>query len=380
MASRESQKRKKNMGLGLHGKAQVVVDCVKLLWINETTFEKEKFKDINTYDLIYQNLKEEGKQWNIFVSLFAEILKFCNDSNSFEINKWDDPTTVVNQMILFLRDSGLDFKYNPQSLKQGYGPEVVTLLYELTKKLNLVIEKPTEEEEAVGSELEEILDDLSNSDTDIEEDINDDIHSSLSMSVTSDDDIKQLKLTEEKNDEVKMTEREKKEWKLSVEKLTPTIRKEMQKHRGIESVWRKHLDDTTLCTSNVSQVTVEVSKDLQILSKSVLDDLTKIKTQETILQADSKQISDEWLAVEVDFVDKKQMEVDLTSEVKELREQCAFYESKIIALKKETEERGKSLSDTKPLQDLKSALRSLKSEMSDMNLDIKVLQQRVITT
>jgi estrogen-related receptor beta like 1 len=65
-------------------------------------------------------------QFQHFVSLCAWLLQQCR--RPLPLDKYEDPTSSINKLIVTLRDAGMDIDFPPLKLRSAHGENVVKVL------------------------------------------------------------------------------------------------------------------------------------------------------------------------------------------------------------------------------------------------------------
>lgn len=92
-------------------------------------------------------------------------------------NKYDDPLTASQNVVLELKKLGIELGISPQKLKNGHGEEVCTVLQKLTEvsiKNKFRFKQPVIKDEGGG--LDDEADDMDGDDLDGRADMADEIH------------------------------------------------------------------------------------------------------------------------------------------------------------------------------------------------------------
>ena len=72
-----------------------------------------------------------SEQFIYFISLVSWL--FAVNQISIQVNKYDDPMTASQNVIMALQNLGVDIDVNPNKLKVGYGEGVCMVLLKLTE-------------------------------------------------------------------------------------------------------------------------------------------------------------------------------------------------------------------------------------------------------
>lgn len=123
-------------------------------------------KDIAPFHKQYFALPSPNQsvQFSHFVSLAQYLLGQCN--RKFQIDKMEDPPSIVNRLVMELRDIGLELDFPPMKLRTGNGLPVVKVLCFLVERaldlMGFTFEKPryvTADEDGGGVMFDNIVND-----------------------------------------------------------------------------------------------------------------------------------------------------------------------------------------------------------------------------
>jgi estrogen-related receptor beta like 1 len=126
-----------------------VLEMLKLLDYENKFCKTKGFKPFNR---VYFSQPQSSEQFINFVSLVSWLLS-VNNHQVQGWNKYDDPSTASQNVILELKKLGIELDVSPNKLKQGFGEEVCTVLFalcDISVKNKIRFKKPVIKEEGGG--------------------------------------------------------------------------------------------------------------------------------------------------------------------------------------------------------------------------------------
>jgi len=224
-----------------------------------------------------------------FVQLVSWLLELNNQKVS-GWNKYDDPTTASQNMVLELKKMGIELDMPASKLKTGHGEGVcalITKLCQVSLSSKFKFKKPViKDEGGKGGDLDDDGDD--NDDMEGNADIADMIQGGNQ----SDDDIEdfaELGGGGDRNDGQEQIQNQiiqssisREEWMLEVERVAHKLKVNNTNSDGTKE-WRNHLDQTKKYAEQVKASLPDVRVKLERLSDEVSRALERISKKEGLL-------------------------------------------------------------------------------------------------
>jgi len=163
-----------------------ILDSLKLLEYEGKFCKQKGFKPISKAYFATASSKA-SEQFIYFISLVSWLLSINNHQVS-GWNKYDDPMTASQNVVVELQKLGIELDSQPNKLKSGYGEGVTEVLLKLTQislQNRFKFRKPIIREE--GNGLEEDAEDMGGDDMDGGADMADVIHAQDSNSDIDED-------------------------------------------------------------------------------------------------------------------------------------------------------------------------------------------------
>ena len=230
-----------------------------------------------------------SEQFMQFVQLVSWLLELNNQKVS-GWNKYDDPTTASQNMVIELKKMGIELDMPASKLKTGHGDGVCSLLMKLCQvslAAKFKFKKPVIKDDAGGRD-DEGDDDLGD-DMDGNADIADMINNGGNQ---SDDDIEDFaEFGGDKNanadaeniqNQIIQSSISRDEWMLEVERVAHKLKIGAGAQEGAKE-WRSHLDQTKKYADQVRASLPDVRIKLERLSDEVSRALEKISKKEGLL-------------------------------------------------------------------------------------------------
>jgi len=108
-----------------------ILEALKLLDYENKFCKNKGFKPLSKVHFAVA-ASNPSEQFIYFISLVSWLLSINNHSVS-GWNKYDDPMTASQNVLVELQKLGLDLDLSPNKLKSGYGDGVCTVLQALTQ-------------------------------------------------------------------------------------------------------------------------------------------------------------------------------------------------------------------------------------------------------
>lgn len=309
-------------------------------------------------------------QFALFLDLCSWLLQqVTDDGNFFKVDKFDDPNTSVNKLMLALRklDFGLDFA--AARLKQAHGEAPVGVLDFLTDK---ACEKSfTRTRPEYSGEQEEEL--AADEDADVGG-IEDDIEAVEEEEAM----FKELVATSPEQDpgyksqhEILKSKIDPIAWQTELERVGPRLRIAQRGTSGKE--WRAHVDLTKASEVKLCEVMPVAQKQLEALAERTTRAQNKIGLKENYInkQFETKKEAYATLKQALDAVAKAYEES--SDHVSKLTTELAGIADQLDEMKGTMADRGNSMTDTSPLVQIKQALKQIKLEVVAFDLQIGVV-------
>lgn len=261
-----------------------VLEMLKLLDYENKFGRQKGFKPLSkSFFAIPSNNPSE--QFIYFVSLVSWLLSI-NNHQVTGWNKYDDPMTASQNVILELKKLGIEVDMPPNKLKSGNGEGVCSLLNKLCQvslQNKFKFKKPNIREDGGGldDEADEMGDDMEG---------NQDVADMANQDISEDDfdadfggqgGLDRQAEQEMLQNQIIQSTVSREEWMLEVERVAHKLKINKNLTDGKE--WRTHLDQTKKYAENVKNSLPDVRIKLEKLSDEVSRALEKIGKKEGLL-------------------------------------------------------------------------------------------------
>lgn len=317
-------------------------------------------------------------QFTDFVEICAWLCENIGGPDMFQKEAYDDPSTVVNKLMLALRGLGFQSNFPAQKLKTAHGEPICATLDFLTDK---ALEerkfrftgpsyKTDNDVEEVGGDIDEEDEELDGIDDEVDGGVDDGALFQEPAGAEVDD-----VSMDHSAHQILHAEVDPVAWKTELERVGPRLKAQLQLS---SNEWRAHVDQTLGAQERINKVLAETHGDLRGLNKDVSDDLSKLSTKE-------KYINHQFMSISADFREvRKQLEElegkssgtnervsKLTGELTELTE-------RMDDLKENFDSKDSGIHDTSPLVRIKAALQHIKEECQAFDLRIGVVSHSLL--
>ena len=355
-------------------KMENVIDKLKVLDYEEKYLAVKGVEPISRWAFAMP-APNASVQFALFLDVSSWLMtEIMNDPSFFKIDKFDDPNTSVNKMMLALRklEFGLDFPAS--KLKAANGEPVVDVLDFLTDKAlasaHFVWGRPNYAEEADVEEAE------ADDDADAGE-IADEIEAEAEVEAVFSESVDkgEESMMEQSAHHMIAGSIDPVEWQSELERVGPRL-KLGQGLGGKE--WRAHIQQTRKHESTIQVVLPEARGQLEAMGAQVKEAVEKVKTKEKYINAQFEGLKKEYAdqrealkAVEARHGTIEGTVGDLTSMADSISEQ-------LEEVKSTMSDRSNSMTDSQPLKHIKDALNRIKKEISTFELRIGVVNHTLM--
>lgn len=291
------------------------------------------------------------------------------DPETFRIDKFDDPNTSVNKMMLVLRNLGFSLDFPVAKLKQGHGEATCNVLDFLADKAlaarDFTFSAPLHED---APELEEAEVD---EEADLGE-IEDEVGVVEEDEVMFTERVVDAEVHDVLNESREMIDGtiDPLQWKTEMERVGPRLK---GKTWTLEKEWRSHIEQTKDHEKKIQETLPNAQLHMQTMSTQIQEAVEKMRTREQMVnsefdsvRAGYEQLRDELKAVETKCTATRTNVNDLTNEMTTVEESNK-------ELKETMNSRENSATDTSPLVDIKRALQTIKGDVQTFELQIGVI-------
>ena len=231
--------------------------------------------------------QNQSEQFIYFISLVSWLLAI-NNHQVTGWNKYDDPMTASQNVILELKKLNIELDMPSSKLKSGYGEGVVQVLHILSKITidgKFRFKKPVIKDEGqgfdddadeMGEDMEghaDIADMVHNDQSDDEEEMIEDFNDNGAYAKELEQDLQQNQIIQ--------SSISREEWMLEVERVAFKLKINKAGTDGKE--WRSHLDQTKKYAENVRGHLPDVRAKLERLADDVSKALERIGRKEGLL-------------------------------------------------------------------------------------------------
>eukprot|EP00939_MAST-03C_sp_MAST-3C-sp1_P003199 g3199.t1 len=384
----EPQQRRKRVlrkGMGPRVNALVVMESVleKLKLLDyEEHFCAKKSKQPFTRT-IFAVTPPPPENPGTLLALFLKVVAWLMGLNNreFILDKYDDPTTSVNKLMVDLKQMGFKMDFPALKLRQGFGDAVCIVL-------NFLCDRALEVKGFAFKGHAPVYPDEFDDEAKVDEEadigmIEDDIAESSEEEVMYSQMVQQQRsknaATKEKSPKKMLleTNTDAIKWNAELERVSSKLSK-LSRIGASVAEWRTHLE---VVQTNGSVVTSDFPK-VQTALKSIGD---SIKLTVERIASKEKYINSKFDSMQYQFrelqqkYDESQRRHQTTQEsVRDLSETLSTVSARLDELKELQESKGSSMTDTGPLIRMKKALKKLQSEMKEMEIRIGVLSHTLM--
>ena len=334
-------------------------------------------------------------QFQEFLDLTVWLIGLIKrDADAFRIDKYDDPITSVNKLMLALRTLDFEGDFPAAKLKQAHGESVAHVLDYLTDKalsashftfkLPKRADAPEAEDNQGGGAAASgggkagggvdagdglgCVDDSIDDDVDaVDDETNNnglfaDLHNEDAVNAGGDSLAQSMAIIESRVDPI--------EWKTELERVGPRLRTNMN---NVGKEWRSHIEQTKKHEDTIKKEIPTTEGTLQQISIHLGNAAEKVKTKEKYVAAQFSHLAAEYAKVRESLKEVEDRYQGSATNVSNLTNDLATVSDQLNEIKGAMDSTGSSMTDTSPLVKIKSALQEIKVEISHFELRIGVV-------
>ena len=352
-----------------------LLEKLKLLNYDTEFLSEFKIKAINRNYFVTQT--NPGEQFYTFTSLAAWLIR--KTGRKFEPpQESDDPNSTIALTLDHLRDLNVPVEFPPNKLKQGSGEHAIYVLDNLAdealktqkfqwKKVEIPPDEPNDEPDIEDDDAELILEKV---EEEMMAEYDDDDEDILHV-----DDITKLYGQDFKEtyklDDILESKTNREEWQLELERVLPQLKVTIKTD---SRDWRAHIDQMKQLRTNIAVNLTGTRSQLDKLHVDITNTLDKVKTRESYLNRQLEPILREYQRLQEELSKVKEQYRDVSGGVTERTRIFNKLSEELEHIKREMDERGSSMTDGTPLVNIKKTITKMKSEISEMNVRIGVLE------
>ena len=360
-----------------------ILDILKLLDYEHKLCKQKGFKPLSRVYFAQQN-QNASEQFIYFTTLVTWMLSI-NNHQVQGWNKYDDPMTASQNVILELQKLNIEVNMPPNKLKTGFGEGVCTVLLQLGqlslqnkfrfKKPVIKQDKDGMEDDGdeMGDEMEgnadladQVNHDVEDDDDDIEDDFNDFGQGAIAKEMEQD--MAQMQIIQ--------SSISREEWQLEVERVAHKLKLGKLQADGKE--WRSHLDQTKKYADSVKASLPDVRMKLERLSDDVTKALEKISKKESVLSRSFQGMTGDYRAHSDNLRDIQNNFGSVSKNVQELELELSEVNERLTNVQGKIDNTGKSFSDNSPLQNIKKSIATVKSDIKSIDIRIGVVANTLL--
>ena len=160
------------------------------------------------------------------------------------------------------------------------------------------------------------------------------------------------------------------EWKKELERVAPKLKFKIM---AAGKEWKTHLVEAKHHEKKIGNILPNAQAQLTSIQDSIAQSLERIQQKERYMNQQFDNLSREYREMQEKFRDINERYNRSNDNVQELTNSLGIISDQLEEAKARQEERGSSMTDTKPLVRMKDALKALQEEMKQMELKIGVV-------
>jgi len=312
-------------------------------------------------------------QFKYFTQLVVWALGLVN--LRAEWDEYDDPNTVITNMLVILKDAGVQVNAVPGKLKVGYGDSVCLVLHSLLKevlrRISFEYGAPTYPDEGMADEADV------DSDAEIQSVGEDEMPGDGEEDdlMYQEDERKAAVDDDDDDHQVLQAKVDPKEWLLEVERVSSKLKITMPNN---DKEWRTHLQQTKGYKQVIETQFPTSKAQLEKLGSQLSQALDRIKSKEAFINTqfdhralDYRQQQEELTQVQAQYTELNEVVMNLQIELKNVGEE-------LEVVKNDMEEKSTTVTDTAPIVKMKDAFKRLRTDTRQLEVRIGVVSHTLM--
>lgn len=350
-----------------------LIEKLKLMDYEENFLRKNNMKPFNRHYFALPT--NPGEQFHAFTSLCAWLLNIIG--RPFDMpQEYDDPNATISSILEEVKRLGVSVDFPPSKLKQGCGEYVCYIIDRLTEAAlksssfhwsSPIYPEEAPEEDAIQEEdTAELKLDQLDDDVVVDEAASDEEEGTHYL------DLKNAAKTQETRQiDILQSTTNVDDWKLEVERVTPSLKVTF---RPDNKDWRTHVDQMHHHKVGIESSLVETKSHLDKLHDEIGRTLEKISSREKYINNQLEHLVQQYRSAQDELAQAKEKYRQGSGGVTERSRSLAEITEELEKVKHEMEDRGSSMTDGAPLVKIKRALDRLKTESTQMDIRIGVIE------
>ena len=382
--SEEGGRQKRQLNEGGENLSVTVISEEMMDKLRILNYEQEycNRKNIDVFSQEYFSTAEnQARQFSDFVSLVSWLMRLQNVS--FNVDKYDDANTSVNNLMMTLRSMDFSVDFPPAKLRNGAGVEVCAVISFLCDRVldgqRFQFNTPNYPAEELSQEAE-VDDDADGAveeenmgrgrggmpnDSDGEEEV---MYSEQVRSERKED--------EDDSAHAKLeTDIDPLVWQTELERVAPHL-KVKAIHGGKE--WRAHIEQTKKHGAIVNRILPESRKKLAMISDAIKTSMERLQGKERYLNSHFDGMVSEFKQVQERLKTIQHRHETACESVSQYQNNLQSIMERLEEVKGLMDERSGSMTDTSPVVRIKKALQEMKREIKEMELRMGVLSHTLM--
>eukprot|EP00930_Biecheleria_cincta_P000962 TRINITY_DN102141_c0_g1_i1.p1 TRINITY_DN102141_c0_g1~~TRINITY_DN102141_c0_g1_i1.p1 ORF type:complete len:407 (+),score=122.19 TRINITY_DN102141_c0_g1_i1:92-1312(+) len=350
-----------------------LVDMLMLLDY-ESRFCTKELKPLARTFFAYQ-AQNSAHQFKYFTQLVVWGLGLMKMQADWD--EYDDPNTAITNMLVILKDAGVQAQAVPGKLKVGYGDSVVQVLNalfkEVIRRVGFEFGAPSYPDEGMADEADV------DSDAEIQSVGEDEMPGDGEEDdlMYQEDDVKKKAkdADDDADNQVLQSSIDPKEWLLEVERVSAKLKITMPND---SKEWRTHLQQTKGYKQVIETQFPTSKAQLEKLSSNLSQALDRIKSKEAFINTqfdhralDYRQQQEELTQVQSQYTELNEVVMNLQIELQNVGEE-------LKQVKTDMEEKSTTVTDTAPIVKMKDAFKKLRTDTRQLEVRIGVVSHTLM--
>eukprot|EP00761_Pharyngomonas_kirbyi_P009616 gb/GECH01009633.1/.p1 GENE.gb/GECH01009633.1/~~gb/GECH01009633.1/.p1 ORF type:complete len:399 (+),score=128.57 gb/GECH01009633.1/:1-1197(+) len=353
-----------------------IIEKLKVLNYEQSFLQSESGKDFPplTHTYFAVPARNPNSQFHYFGCLVSWAMELCGN-NFPPPSLYDDPNAVTANIVEELKHLRLEPDFPPSKLRTPYGETICTVLTVLLDfcmaKQNISFAPPVFPPASAGFMIGEAPEE--------EGEEGDQLDDSGLVAFESDEEEEEDLFNEKgENSEdagIIDTGVDPTEWRMELERVTPRLKLHLQ---ADQRDWRTHIEQIEEYFEDIEQMKSPITSNLANIAEDIDKVSEKILKREKMLSTQFEGLLKEYKESHSELSNLTAMNKNNTDRVSELSNRLKKISEELEDVKNEAEERKHQVSDSTPLESLRTNMKKIKEEIKNMDLRMGIAQNKLL--
>jgi estrogen-related receptor beta like 1 len=336
-------------------------------------------------------------QFDHFASLCEWVISIIRngDRSLFSVDQYDDPNTIVNKLLLALRQLGFNLEFTPSKLSTASGGKTCLVLDFLTEEAmrstqwqwqqpeyddDQVLEEAEVDEQA---DLGEVEDDFEGTFGGQKDDEDEEEEKFFGAGAKKNDPNESGFLSQSMGKVIMESTIDPVIWQAELERVTPKLRSQMRRMgtAGSSSAteWRQHIEAALKHRTAIDSSSSSLSP-LETIAQGLSEACNQISSKERAINHQLNEASSTFKTHKTELDSLRKTYQTSSETVQSFSETLEGLSDQLEEVKSKLDQRDLNVNSTSPLVNIKNSIKNLKKENNEMDLRIGIINHSLLSS